>query len=150
MKPKDFEEFLTNLREYIDQRHKGDNELARIYNHRMRKFLEADLAGLDTEKPEDNPFRHIVVLSLICDMEGDPDRLGKIRQLSHRLKTHWESVRGTPDGDKLPMINFMRQVVHEIGLPDKGAVETRMMVEASGLFNGSDGPKFPPLFGDLP
>lgn len=150
MKPEDVEDFLRNLRDYIRARRKNDYDIANIINGRLRAFLERDILAAKDETPADNPFTKMFVAM------GGPDALaGALPKMLNELQTHlkaevakcdklldllqrhWSKVRGTDAGDKLPMINFIRETVKRLGLEDIGIVKTREFVEHQGCYNGA-------------
>lgn len=144
MKREDIREFFKNFESYLEHTHKGDAELVSVYGPRLIRFLQTDMEEVKTRKQEENPWNAFVRIALII-LENDGDNgaeplvsiLEKADKLSKVLREHWQNVKGTDAGDKLPMINFTREKAKELGLPDHGMVHARKFIEASGLYNSA-------------
>lgn len=151
---KDVETFMHNLEQYVSARSRSDTEVAAIMAGRMKAFLDLDVNGAKDELPKDNPFVGTAMLvgneNVHLDdiarklSEISMERIGQLKKFKDGLYQHWKQVRGTDAGEKLPMVNFYRDIAAKCGLPDIGAVEARKMVEGIGCYNNAtDGPLCP-------
>ena len=137
-----------NMRDYIRARRKNDFDIANVLNGRLRAFLERDILAAKDEKPADNPYNQMyVAMGGTSDLANAlPKMLNELQshikaeaaksdKLQRMLSHHWSEVRGTDAGGKLPMINFIRDTVRQLGLRDIGIVRTRKIVEYLGCYN---------------